>query len=93
MRTLILTGEVDRDGKLLVELPGDVLPGPVEVTVRPLPTPEPAREDWFQFLLNARGRMDAAGCHFMNEAEVQAYVEELREDDDRIRTIERKARR
>jgi len=66
------------------ELPGDVLPGPVEVTVRPLPIPEPAREDWFQFLLNARGRMEAAGCHFANKAEVQAYVEELREDDDRI---------
>jgi len=36
MGTLILTGEVDRDGKMLVELPGEVLPGPVEVRVRPL---------------------------------------------------------
>ena len=84
LETFILKGEVGRDGKLRVELPSDVLPGPVEVTVRPLTTSDPAREDWFQFLLNARTRMEAGGCHFMNDEEVQAYVEELREDDDRI---------
>ncbi len=84
METLILKGEVGRDGKLRVELPSDFVPGPVEVTLRPLPIPGPAREDWFQFLLNARTRMEAGGCQFMNDEEVQAYVEELREDDDRI---------
>jgi hypothetical protein len=84
MKTLILSGEIGHDGKLRVELPEDIRPGPVEVTVRPLPISEPARADWFGDLLNARERMNSAGCYFMNDAEVEAYVEELREDDSRI---------
>jgi hypothetical protein len=84
VKTLILTGEVSRDGKLRVELPEGTLPGPVEVTLRPLTSEPPAQEDWYQFLLSARARMEAAGCRFMNDAEVQAYIEELREDDDRL---------
>lgn len=93
MKTLILSGEIGHDGKLRVELPGDIRPGPVDVTVRPLPIREPPRADWFGDLLSARERMKTAGCHFMNDAEVQAHVEELREDDSRIRTTERKAGR
>src|SRR2546430_11140228 len=90
MRTLTLRGEVGADGKLHLDVSGALPPGPVEVTVRPLPSPGAPQEDLVQFLLGARARMEAAGCHFMDDQEVQAYVEQMRADDvDRVEDVYR----
>ena len=92
MRTLTLKGEVGPDGKLHLDVPGDIPPGPVEVILRPLkPFGEP-EENLIQFLLGARGRMEAAGCHFMDDDEAREYVEQMRADDvDRVEELDRQA--
>jgi hypothetical protein len=43
--------------------------------------PSAPREDWWQFMQNARKKMEEAGCHFMDEKEMQAHIEWLREGD------------
>ena len=53
----------------------------VTVVLRQETEPPPPREDWFQFLQNARKEMEEAGCHFMDEKEMRAHVERLREGD------------
>jgi hypothetical protein len=57
--------------------------GALELDQKPNLPPEapPPQEDWWQFLQNARKRMEEAGCHFMDEKEVQAHMEWLREGD------------
>jgi hypothetical protein len=85
MRVLTLKGEVGPDGKLHLDVPDDIPPGPVEVVLRPLKPPSEPQENLLQFLLGARARMEAAGCHFMDDKEVGEYVEQMRADDiDRI---------
>jgi hypothetical protein len=40
-----------------------------------------AQEDWFQHLQRLRAEREASGYPFMNEEEINAYVEWLREGD------------
>jgi hypothetical protein len=89
MRTLTLKGEVGPDSTLHLEVPSDIPPGPVEVTVRSLTTPDEPREDLWTFLLRARAEIEAAGSHFMNDEEVQAHIEDLRSGDERWDEIHR----
>ena len=89
MRTLTLKSEVGPDGMLHIELPGDIPPGPVEVTVRSLAPPGEPHEDLWTFLLRARAEMEVAGSHFMNAEEVQAHIEDLRSGDERWDEIHR----
>jgi hypothetical protein len=91
---MTLKGEVGPDGKLHLDVPGDIPPGPVEVILRPLKPPGEPAEGLMQFLLGASARMEAAGCHFMDDDEVREYVEQMRSDDvDQVEEIERQAER
>jgi hypothetical protein len=62
-------------------------PGRVTVVLRQEPPPAHPTEDWFQCLQRIRAEREAAGYPFMNEAEMEAYLSWLREDDDRIERI------
>jgi hypothetical protein len=86
---LTLIGEVEPDGKPRVDLPAGIHRDPVEEEV-PAPSPpgEPP-EDLVQFLTGARARIEAAGSHFMDDQEVQTYIDELRGEEDRIGAIDR----
>jgi hypothetical protein len=50
-------------------------------TQRAVSVSDPPQEDWFQFMQNARKKMEEAGCHFMSENEVQDHIGWLREGD------------
>ncbi|HQU44152.1 MAG TPA: hypothetical protein PK867_15135, partial [Pirellulales bacterium] len=74
-------GTLQSDGTLLLDSKPNLPPGRVTVMLRQESNATPPQEDWFQFLLAARKRMEEAGCHFMNDEEAQAHIDWLRESD------------
>lgn len=78
---VVVGGTLKPDGTLELDQKPNLAPGRVTVVLRQEPAPAPPKEDWFQFLLNARKKMEEAGCHFMDEKELQAHMEWLREED------------
>ena len=78
----IVEGTLQPDGTLVLDSTPNISPGRVTVVLRQeAKAPPPDEEDWFQFLMAARKRMEEAGCHFMNDDEVQAHIDWLRESD------------
>ena len=79
---IVVQGTLKPDGTLELDQKPNLSPGRVTVVLRQEAQPSsPAQEDWFQFLQNARKKMEEAGCHFMDEREMQAHIEWLREGD------------
>jgi hypothetical protein len=74
-------GTLQPDGSLLLDAKPNLPPGRVTVVLRQEATAAVPQEDWFQFLMAARKRMEEAGCHFMNDEEVQAHIDWLHESD------------
>ena len=81
MKTLTVRGEIGSDGKLHIELPDDLPPGPVEVTVRTLPPSGGPHPNLVQSLRDAHARLEAADSSFMTDAEIHSALEEMRSDD------------
>lgn len=78
----IVEGTLQPDGTLVLDSKPNLSPGRVTVVLRQeAQAPPPQDEGWFQFLVAARKRMEEAGCHFMNDEEVQAHIDWLRESD------------
>lgn len=77
----IVEGTLQPDGTLVLDSRPNLPPGRVTVVLRQEEAAPPPQEDWWQFLLAARRRMEEAGCHFMNDEEVQAHIDWLREGD------------
>jgi hypothetical protein len=78
---IVVQGTVNPDGTLQLDEKPNLSPGRVTVVLRQEAEPPPPQEDWFQFMQNARKKMEEAGCHFMDEQEMQAHLEWLREGD------------
>lgn len=75
-------GILQPDGTLVLDARPNLSPGRVTVVLRQqTEAVPPLRGDWFDFLMSARKRMEDAGCHFMNDGEVQTHIEWLREGD------------
>jgi hypothetical protein len=74
-------GTLQADGTLVLDEKPNLPPGRVEVVLRPVSEPAPPQEDWWQFMQRARRELEAAGQIFMNDEEIQAHVEWLREGD------------
>jgi hypothetical protein len=87
--TVVVKGVVKPDGVLELEGHPDLPVGPVEVVVRALPPGAPTGEDWWPYLQRVRAEREAAGYQFMNDQEMQAHVDWLRHDEDRIDRIYR----
>lgn len=77
----IVEGTLQPDGTLVLDTRPNLPPGRVTVVLRQEEAAPQLQEDWFQFLLAARKRMEEAGCHFMNDEELHAHVDWLREGD------------
>ncbi|HET6879866.1 MAG TPA: hypothetical protein VFI31_06915 [Pirellulales bacterium] len=78
----IVEGTLQPDGTLVLDSKPNLSPGRVTVVLRQEMKPPPRQEeDWFQFLMAGRKRMEEAGCRFMNDEEVQAHIDWLRESD------------
>jgi hypothetical protein len=77
----VVAGTLHADGTLVPDEKPNLPPGRVTVVLRQ-ETAQPAPpEDWFQFLQNARKKMEEAGCHFMDDNEMRAHIDWLREGD------------
>lgn len=77
----IVEGTLQPDGTLLLDAKPNLAPGRVTVVLRREAPAAAPQEDWWQFLLAARKRMEEAGCLFMNDEEVQAHIDWLHEGD------------
>jgi hypothetical protein len=78
---IIVDGTIKADGTLELDQKLNLSPGRVQVVLRPAQQSEAAREDWWTYMQNARKKMEEAKCRFMEEKEMQAHIEWLREGD------------
>ncbi len=77
-----IEGTLRPDGTLELDSKPSLTPGRVQVVLRGESKPAaPLGETWWQFMQNARKKMEEAGCRFMNDAEMQAHIDWLREGD------------
>ena len=89
--SLEVLGTVRADGTLELDEKLSLPPGRVKVRVDPAPVTEaiPA-EGLVEFVDRLRSEMEAAGSYFMNDEEVNAWIDELRSDwDEREESLER----
>jgi hypothetical protein len=81
----MVEGTLKSDGTLELDTKLDLSPGRVQVWVRPAPTTEGrAPESLLDFVQRVRRESEARGHRFLTDAEVTAWVEELRADEDRV---------
>jgi len=80
---VVLEGTLKPDGTLELDEKPNLSPGRVTVVLRQ-EVERPAQEGWWPYMQRVRAEREAAGYHFMNEAEMQAHLEWLHEDEDRI---------
>jgi hypothetical protein len=79
---IVVQGTINPDGTLELDQKPNLSPGRVTVVLRQEAEVASApQENWFQFMQNARKKMEEAGCHFMDEKETQAHIDWLREED------------
>ena len=81
---IVVHGQVSPDGILVLDAHVGLPVGPVEVVIRPVPTPQPGTEDWWQFLQRAHAELERSGHRFRSKEEIDADIESLRSDDERI---------
>ena len=86
---IVLRGQVKPDGTLELDQNPALPAGPVEVTIRPLPTPTPGGEDWWQFLQRSRRELEASGHRFRTKEEIDAEMVEIRTGDERLDEVYR----
>ncbi len=76
-----IKGTLQGDGTVQLDEKPGLPPGRVSVTLRPERVEAVPASNWWDYMQQARRQLEAAGAHFMNEAEVAAYIEGLREPD------------
>ena len=82
LQEIVVAGTLKPDGTLELDQKPNLAPGRVTVVLRPETEPAPPpQEDWWQFMQRTRRELEAAGGRFMNEEEVDAHIEWLREGD------------
>jgi hypothetical protein len=77
----VVEGTLQPDGTLLLDAKPNLLPGRVTVMLRQKAETPPPQEDWWQHLQRIRAEREASGYPFMNDEEVQAHIDWLREGD------------
>ncbi len=84
---IVVQGTLHPDGTLQLDEKPNLSPGRVKVILQPVEEPPQTQEGWWPYMQRIRAEREAAGYHFMNEAEMQAHLDGLREDEDRIDRI------
>jgi hypothetical protein len=88
---IVVRGQVKPDGTLELENNPRLPMGPVEVTIRALPTVGGGSEDWWQFLQRARRELEASGHRFRTKEEIDAEIEDIRSGDERLEEVYRQS--
>lgn len=81
LHEIVVEGTLKPDGTLELDQKPNLPPGRVQIVLRQESEPIPPTEDWWQFMQRARRELEEAGSHFMNEDEMNAHIEWLREGD------------
>ena len=84
----VIEGTLKADGTLELDEKPNLSPGRVTVVLRQELQPT-TKGDWWPYMQRVRAEREAAGYRFMNEAEMEAHIQWLREDEDRIDRIYR----
>jgi hypothetical protein len=74
-------GTLQADGTLVLDEKPNLSPGRVRVVVQAAPEKVTPTEPLMEFLQRSRQELKAAGSHFLNEQELNAHIEWLREGD------------
>lgn len=78
----VVAGTLNPDGTLALDRVPDLSPGRVTVILRQeIAANAPPQEGWWAVMQEARNRLEAAGCRFLDENELQAHINWLREED------------
>jgi hypothetical protein len=85
---VVVQGTLKPDGTLELDHKPNLAPGRVTVVLRQQPQAK-LTEGWWPYMQRVRAEREAAGYHFMNEAEMEAHLLWLRDDEDRIDRIYR----
>ena len=78
---VVVEGNLKPDGTLELDHKPNLSPGRVTVVLRQESEATPTKDNWFQHLQRIRAEREAAGYHFMDEKEMQAHIDWLREED------------
>lgn len=81
LQEVIVGGTLKPDGTLELDQKPNLSPGRVQVVLRQESAPPAPKEDWWQFMQRARRELEESGSRFMNEEELKAHIEWLREGD------------
>jgi hypothetical protein len=82
LHEVMVEGTLQPDGTLQLDEKPNLAPGRVTVVLRQeAAAPPTSQEGWWPFMQRARKKMEEAGCHFMDEKEMQAHIDWLREGD------------
>lgn len=88
--TIIVRGILKADGTLEVPQPLALPPGPVQITIQPLPASPVRHEDWWQYLQRARAELEARGHPFRTQEEIEAERAAFRSGDEHIEDVYRR---
>ena len=77
----MIEGTLKPDGTLELDTKPSLSPGRVTVVLRQKEKKPPLKDNWFECLQAIRGKREAEGYPFMNEVELNAHIEWLREGD------------
>ena len=78
----VVEGTLNPDGTLDLDQKPSIAPGRVTVILRQHVEPAaPPQESMWEFLKRSRRELEASGSPFMNEQEMNAHIEWLREED------------
>ena len=78
---VVIGGTLKPDGTLELDQKPNLSPGRVTVVLRQESEASPPEENWWQFLQRIRAEREASGYPFMNEEELKAHINWLREPD------------
>jgi hypothetical protein len=78
---VVLGGTLKPDGTVELDQKPNLAPGRVQVVLRPAEEPTATQEGWWPYMQRRRRELEESGAKFMNEAEMNAHIEWLREGD------------
>jgi hypothetical protein len=84
---VVIDGTLRADGTLDLDQKPSLPPGRVQVVLRPAAETPPCQEGWWPYLQRVRAQREANGYRFMDQAEMEAHVQSLRDEEDRIDRI------
>ena len=88
LQEVVVAGTLKPDGTLELDQKPNLAPGRVTVVLRQEAEAAP-QEGWWPYMQRVRAEREAAGYHFMNEVEMEAHLQWLRDDEERIDQVYR----